>query len=403
MRRDMAGLAVPGTLVRQAFRTRAVEDGRGPWLRGLAAVFSLAAGVVHLAQTRIHLPPVEPWTFSAFFIVVGLMQLGAAVLLVAPRPRPWFWLGILGSAAVIGTWLVSRSLGLPFGAEPGQAEQVGMADAAASLLEGMTIVALALWLVSGDERRRRGAYLAGIAATLAMGGLWLLARWSGAFDPDPRATGAPPELADRAMASLVLAVGLTLGLLGLALQRRTWARGLMRGLLVTTLLTSGALTLLTLPAVGGQNAACAYGPLAEVSGLSHAEPPEPIALDQGDERWLPLLLLSACSDQPVTLERVQALNTRGDGATVLGYGLMPPGQQLPNDGLNALPGDAVSVAGRPNADPGQPRQLVVGLRATGDGSFSLDSVRVTYLAGDDRSMYGFATFLSVCAPASCPQ
>lgn len=399
MLREMAALARPSGLVRRALRTGSVEDARGPWLRGLVVVFSLAAGVIHLAQVGIHLE--EPWMFPTFFVVVGLIQLGAAALLLAPRPRAWFWLGIAGSAATIAIWLVSRSFGLPFGAEPGQAEQLGMADAAASLLEGMTIVALALWLATGTQRRQRPAYLVGILAVLTMGGLWMLARASGAFDPDPRVTGAPPELADRAMIPLVIAMSSILGLLGLGVQRQPWARGLMRGLLIGALLTSGALVVLTLPSRGGQNVACSYGPLAEVSGLSHAEPPEPIAIDRGEERWLPLLVLSACSSQSVTLERVEVLNARGSGATVIGYALLPSGDRLPDDGLAQQARDAEEIERSPQAEPGQPRQLVVGLRGAGAGDFSLDSVRITYQADGSTGTYGFATYLTICQPSSC--
>ncbi|MGH2462445.1 MAG: hypothetical protein ACRDFZ_02320 [Candidatus Limnocylindria bacterium] len=400
VRRQAAVLARPSGLVRRALRTDAVEDARGPWLRGVAAILSLAAGVIHLAQVAVHINESPP--FPAFFISVGLIQLGAAVLLLAPRPRAWYWFGIAGSAAIIGIWLVWRSLGLPFGAEPGQAEQLGMADAAASLSEGVTIVVLALWLRATPERRDRAAYLVGSVAVFAIGGLWMLGRLSGAFDPDPRATGAPPELADRVMIPLIAAVAIILGFLGLDLHPRAWARQLMRGLLVTALLTSGGLVLLTLPARGGQNAACSYGPLAEVSGLSHAESPAPIGLDAGEERWLPLLRLSACGGEALPLERVEPLNARGGGATVIGFALLSPGGQLPADGVAARPSDSQGLEVAPSVNPNQPRDLIVGLRGTGAGEFSLDSVRITYLVAGERGAYGFATYLIACSP-SCSE
>ncbi|MGH2489358.1 MAG: hypothetical protein ACRDFR_07060 [Candidatus Limnocylindria bacterium] len=396
VRRQAAVLARPSGLVRRALRTDAVEDASGPWLRGIAAVLVLAGGLIHLAQVGLHLG--EDWTFGAFFLVVGVIQLVAAGLVLRPRPRWGFWFGIAGNAAIIGIWLLSRSLGLPFGVEPGQAEQVGMADAAASLTEGMTIVVLVLWLRMPD-RHVRAAYLTGLVVVLVMAGLWMLARASGTFDPDPRLSDTPPELADRAMIPLVASVTIILGLLGLNLHRRAWARQLMRGLLVAALLTSGGLVLLTLPARGGQNAACSYGPLAEVSGLSHAAPPEPIGLGAGEERWLPLLRLSACGGEAVRLERVEPLNARGGRATVIGFALLGPGGQLPADGVAARPTDAKPLAVAPSLNPNQPRELIVGLRGTGAGEFSLDSVRITYLVAGERGAYGFATYLIACSPS----
>lgn len=51
------------------------------------------------------------------------------------------WVGIAGSAAIIGVWVVSRTLGLWF-VEGGEPEPVGVADSLASLTEAWTIVLL---------------------------------------------------------------------------------------------------------------------------------------------------------------------------------------------------------------------------------------------------------------------
>ena len=110
----------------------------------MAAVLTVAAGAIHLAQVGSHFA--QDWTFGLFFLVVGGIQVVGGVLLLARRRSLWFWLGIAGSGAVIAVWVVSRSVGLPFGPELSHTEEIGSADAAASLLEALTIVLLALWL-----------------------------------------------------------------------------------------------------------------------------------------------------------------------------------------------------------------------------------------------------------------
>lgn len=404
---------MPGFRARLAARAAAARRGgriaslpiaadasaRGPWLRSIAAVTSLLAGTIHIGQVGLHLD--QDWTFAAFFLTTGMVQLIAAVLLLRPRPAAWSWFGIVGSLAVIATWLISRSLGLPFGAEPGTAEEIGMADAAASAAEAITIVALALWLT---DRRGRSTwhYGAAIASVALLTVAWLSARSVGAFDPDPRVTGGPPDLADRALVPWAVSLALMFALL----WREDWQarlhawRPLMRGLGIVFVLTSATLVVVTLPARGGQNAGCAYGPLADVASLSHDLVPEPVVLAAGAEITMPLVLLAACGRDPVTLDGVEQLNARGRAATVIEYVLLPAGQRLPDDGLAAKPPGASAVRGTTLA-PGEPRELAVRLEGTGSGSFSLDSVRVTFRSAGTAGAFGFATYLSVCAPETC--
>lgn len=242
--------------------TRPAEGLRGPWLRALAAAPTLSAGIIHLAQVSIHLA--EGWLFAVFFLGLGLIQLVAAgLLLLRPWARFWFVLGIAGSGLTIVIWVVSRSTGLPIGPNPGIAEALGTADAGSSLLEALSIASLAMWLMQDSSWIRRGALIAAVAS-LALGGLWLIARANGSFDPDPRATTFLPELADRLVVPLVSAVAVSLGLLaGLELlHRHRWWRPSLHGAVILVFGTSLGLALVTLPAQAAQNGDCQYGPIA---------------------------------------------------------------------------------------------------------------------------------------------
>lgn len=374
--------------------TRDRPDGpRGPWLRSLAAFGFLYAGIIHLAQVASHLD--EDVRFGAFFLILGGLQVTAAIALVRARRPAWYRLGIMGSIATIAIWLLSRSLGLPFGAEPGSVETVGMADAAASLLEGITVVALILWLRDRKPGERSRNYAAAAGAISAMGVVWFVARRTGLFDPDFRLTGAPPELADQAAFVAVLAAVLTvIALSRLPVRRPGWIHGpLVRGLLLVVFASAAALTILTLPARGGQNAGCLYGPLSEASGLSHAEAPEPVEIEPGEVRTVPVLLLSVCGTEPLMLTAADRLNSAGVVETLLGFGVTEPS-------AGGSTGSAyVDLLGTPSGAllrPGELRLLVAQVRGERAGSFRLDSVRLQLLGPAGEADMTFATYLGIC-------
>lgn len=383
------------------------EGARGPWLRSVAAVGFLAAALIHLGQVALHLS--EGLAFAGFFALLGAIQLGAAVALVRARRSRWYWLGIAGSATTIGVWLLSRSIGLPFGAEPGSRAAIGTADAAASLLEGITIVALLLWLRAGAPGRGRRIYAAGFAAVALMGTLWAGARTSSAFDPDVRLTGFPPELADRAALSLVVASLAILVALVRPPEPNGLRRSLLRGVLLLTAVSAGALVVLTVPARGGQNAACAYGPLAEVSGLSHAQPPKPIAINVGQTGDVPILRLALCGAEPLMVMQAEPVNSRGPRDTLVGFAardyverleLGPAGsvpeldQNIAGSGLLGQPAGAL-------IRPGETLELVARIRGTSRGPYELDSVRLRLQGPAGETTMTFATFLQACL-APCP-
>lgn len=386
-------------------------DGRegpaGPWLRALAAIGFLAAGAIHLGQVALHLT--EGLVFAGFFLIVGVLQVVAAVALARARRPAWYWFGVVGSAATIGTWLVSRTFGLPFGAEPGSAETIGMADAAASLLEAVTIVALVGWLRTAKPGRT-GSVAIGALLVAATGAVWFGGRTSGALDPDVRLTGFPPEFADRAVVVFVVSsVAILLGLVRVpAAGGGAVRRPLLRGLLVLAGLSAVALTALTLPARGGQNADCRYGPLAEVSGLSHANAPEPVGLAPGEPGDVAVLRLSVCGSEPLMITGVEPLGSSGARDTLIGFAVRNYVERIPlglgdagTDQLDPPTAELLDEGTGALLRPGETRELLARVRATAPGVFRLDSVRLGLEGPSGRATMTFATFLEVCT-GPCP-
>jgi hypothetical protein len=131
------------------------------------ALLSAGAGIMHLAVLGPHLR--EFWLFGVFF-AAALAQLGWA-LLVMLRPSGRVWLaGAVGNALVIVVWILSRTVGLPVGAEAGHAEPVGFADALSTAYEALLVAgAAALAWSAGTRRELRSG--AAQAAIWAVGGL----------------------------------------------------------------------------------------------------------------------------------------------------------------------------------------------------------------------------------------
>jgi hypothetical protein len=117
-------------------------------LSGLA----LAAGTIHLVATAQHLD--TTWTLPVFFAVVGVAQLYVAwAIYRRPGDRRMLVAAAAGSAAVGLLWLVSRTVGLPFGPEEGRST-IGVSDTLASLQE-FAFAAIALAIVRAPEAAER--------------------------------------------------------------------------------------------------------------------------------------------------------------------------------------------------------------------------------------------------------
>lgn len=120
-----------------------------------AVVLSAAASLIHMLMTPVYF---EQWLgYGAFFFTVSFAQLlYATSLAVARTTRLELWAGIIGNAAIVAMWLVTRTLGIPFfGPEAGQVQPVGWPDLLATLIELALIGHLIVLLRMVPELERR--------------------------------------------------------------------------------------------------------------------------------------------------------------------------------------------------------------------------------------------------------
>jgi hypothetical protein len=139
--------------------------GRATALLGLA-LLSAAAGAIHVAFAPAHME--ESWTHGAFFAAVGLFQIGWA-LAVLTRRSPAVVRSAVLNIGVIATWLVSRTIGVPFSDVEGT-EAIGFADVTATAFEAVLVAgALALSVRWRPVAAPRLTVLGGAVALIAAG------------------------------------------------------------------------------------------------------------------------------------------------------------------------------------------------------------------------------------------
>ena len=117
------------------------EDARLVLAAGL-----LGAAAIHAAVIPEHL---DEWLAAGvFFVALTLAEVAAAAAVLA-RDRAWRLPGLVAavvvSAGPLLVWLVSRTVGVPFGPEAFEPEHIGVADVLSCVLELTTlIIAVAL-------------------------------------------------------------------------------------------------------------------------------------------------------------------------------------------------------------------------------------------------------------------
>ena len=108
------------------------------------------AAAIHYAVVAEHFD--EWWGFGLFFVTSAVAQLAWAVVVVASRSRLLIWFGVIGNAAIVVLWIVTRTVGTLVGPEPATPEPMGLADSLATAFE-LTIVVAGIWLAWSDGIR----------------------------------------------------------------------------------------------------------------------------------------------------------------------------------------------------------------------------------------------------------
>jgi hypothetical protein len=104
------------------------------------------AAAIHFAVIADHLE--EWWAFGVFFAAMGVAQLLWAALVVASPSHLLVRVGVLGNAAIIALWIVTRTAGTLIGPE-----SVGVADSVATAFE-LGVVLAGPWLPRGIRSNR---------------------------------------------------------------------------------------------------------------------------------------------------------------------------------------------------------------------------------------------------------
>ena len=114
----------------------------------LLAAAALGAAVLHAAFAPGHFA--ETWSHGLTFAVIAWLQLALAVALIAYPSRRVFALGLL-NIVIIGVWVMSRTIGTPFGPDAWTPEDVGIPDLIATTLEALLVMGSAglLWRTRG--------------------------------------------------------------------------------------------------------------------------------------------------------------------------------------------------------------------------------------------------------------
>jgi len=138
----------------------------GRYLHWLLVALSLGAGVIHFAVSGEHFD--LGWRHGTFFAVTAWFQLSWAVAIMVRPNRRVLAVGVAANLAVIATWAMSRTWGVPVGPGAWEPEPVALADALATGLEaGIVVISLAVLLrpALAQQSVRPSVGLAGIGVS----------------------------------------------------------------------------------------------------------------------------------------------------------------------------------------------------------------------------------------------
>jgi hypothetical protein len=121
------------------------QSAHNRWLF-IASLLSAASAIIHAYFMPEHF---EAWIgYGLFFLAASVSQVLLALCLLAFRPVPrWvLWAGILGNAAILAMWLLTRTIGVPLGPEAGEIEPIGALDLGSKIAEVGLMVCLVMLL-----------------------------------------------------------------------------------------------------------------------------------------------------------------------------------------------------------------------------------------------------------------
>ena len=111
----------------------------------IAAGLSLTTGVIHAIATVDHFS--HYWLYGAFFMLATYAQVWWGIALWRSRASArTLRVGAYGNLAIVGVWLLSRTVGIPFGPYAFDAEPITLADGAATLNELLIVAYVAVIL-----------------------------------------------------------------------------------------------------------------------------------------------------------------------------------------------------------------------------------------------------------------
>lgn len=113
-------------------------------VRFVLALFLIAASAIHFLEVPAHFE--EDAIYGWFFLGTGLAQSAAAIALTIRPSRRLLLITVAGSLAIVAVWAITRTVGIPVGAQAGIIEPVGRPDLVATALE-LGTAAIGIWVL----------------------------------------------------------------------------------------------------------------------------------------------------------------------------------------------------------------------------------------------------------------
>ena len=134
------------------------------------AALSVAAATVHLWAAPAHLA--HWWAYGAFFLACALSQGLYGIVMLRFPTQPLLVAGIVGNLAIVATYVLTHTRGIPVGPQVGHIEEVELLGLSATATE--LGIALMLTMVLGGAYRRWV-----LNAVLLLGALLWMLRFMG--------------------------------------------------------------------------------------------------------------------------------------------------------------------------------------------------------------------------------